>query len=314
MQIDIISYFDLLKNDSQVINTVNKALHEKGIIGVKDVPEFAAKSQRFLATARTFFYMDEKVKQQYTPDRVIGRTEGYELGAEKFMDEQGQWYIDDKKASYYAFYPNDVRNKWPSEIDLKTPYLELAELMFNTGQKLLDFIGINQSIGICHNKMSGYGRMLHYQKEQETNKANPNWCGAHFDHGIFTSLLPAYYFKDGIEVDEPKEAGLYIKPTNGESYVKVDASDKSIIYFQVGEFAQLATDDKICATEHLVKKSHDNIERFTLAVFFSAADDTLIDSISVLAKDSRYANHRREDGKVTYLDWQDASYARYHAQ
>ena len=156
--------------------------------------------------------------------------------------------------------------------------------------------------------------LLFMKKESKpTFHLNPNWCGAHFDHGVFTSLMPAYYFKDGIEVEEPEEAGLYIKPTHEDEFVKVDVSDKSIMYFQVGEFAQLVSNDRICATEHLVKKARGKVERFTLAVFFAAADDARIQSRSVLSQDERYASHRDSTGRVSFLAWQDASYQRYHA-
>jgi hypothetical protein len=54
---------------------------------------------------------------------------------------------------------------------------------------------------------------LHYLAVDEVE--NPNWCGAHLDHGVLTALMPAYYFRNGEEVDELEEAGLYIMPSHG---------------------------------------------------------------------------------------------------
>lgn len=315
MKLNVISYDDLLAdNNSDLVHTIHYALHESGIIGVKNIPQFIEKSKHFLDASRQFSYMDGTVKRQYAPDRDIGHTEGYELGAEHFKDEHGKWLVDDKKASYYAYVADNPRNKWPTELDLRTPYLNLAQLMFDTGKRLLDVIGINESMAINHDQLVGYGRMLHYHKESDSHTLNAYWCGAHLDHGLFTALMPAYYYKDGVDVEEPDDAGLYIKPTNGNEYEKVDANDKSVLYFQVGEFAQLASSDKICATKHLVKKAQDNIDRFTLAVFFDAADDTLIQSTSKIAQDNRYVESINAHDKVSYLAWSDASYARYHAK
>src|SRR4029079_14978530 len=138
-----------------------------------------------------------------------------------------------------------------SEVDLKTAYLELGELIFTTGKHLLHFIGLDKTFGLRQDDLVGYGRMLHYHKIKETVLLNPNWCGAHFDHGVFTGLMPAYYFREGEEVEEPQEAGLFIMPARGNQFEKIHAADKSILLFQAGEFAQLATHDHIRATKHL---------------------------------------------------------------
>lgn len=175
-------------------------------------------------------------------------------------------------------------------------------------------MGLNKTTGIDHDGLVGYGRMLHYHKESDATDANPNWCGAHYDHGVFTGLLPAYYFRDGVEVEEPEEAGLYILPTHGKTFEKVPTPDKSILLFQVGEFSQLASNDRICATKHMVKKAKGNIERFAFALFHSAADDTVIHSTSILANDARYLENMSADKSIDYDRWQIASYARYRAK
>ncbi|OAI48555.1 hypothetical protein AYO45_01050 [Gammaproteobacteria bacterium SCGC AG-212-F23] len=315
MKLEIISHNDLIDSaNTAIVNKAKKALFESGIIGIRDVPRFVETNRDYINAARQFSSLSKNIKEQYAPDRDAGDTEGYEQGAEWFKDQNGDWQIDDKKISYYAFVPDQPQNKWPREIDLKTPYLALGKLIFETGKHLLNFIGINDSIGIPHHELAGYGRMLHYQKENDTHAHNPNWCGAHFDHGVFTGLAPAYYFKNGEEVEEPKESGLYIMPTNSKEFIKVDAADKSILFFQVGEFGQLIMNDHIRATKHLVKKAKDNIERFTFALFYSCSDNIVIHSTSELTKDARYADNKLADGRVYYKKWGDASFARYRAR
>lgn len=312
MELDIVSYIDIcdLTSSRQKIET---ALLTKGIIGVSGVPDFEKLTRRYISACQQFSKLPDHVKNQYAPNRDNGETEGYELGAERFKNKNGEWLIDDKKASYYAFVPEDPRNVWPKEIDLKTPYLALGKLIFETGKILLNAIGLNESVGLIHDQLQGYGRMLHYHKESQLTNDNPNWCGAHLDHGVFTGLVPAYYFQNEMEVDEPSEAGLFITPSNGNSFEKIYASDKSILLFQVGEFGQLISNDRIKATRHLVKKAFDGIERYTFALFYSAGDQTTIRSQSILTSDARYQDNQSSDGSITYDKWQKASFARYRA-
>lgn len=312
MTLEIISYQDLFTDTtSHAGERIRKSLFEYGIVGIRDVPNFLTLSRDYVNAARCFTALPEEIKQQYAPQRDEGDTEGYELGAEKFQDAQGNWHTDDKKSSFYAFVPNKETNKWPKEVDLKTAYLALGELIFATGKHVLNFIGINEKIGISHAKLTGYGRMLHYHKESVTTNVNPNWCGAHFDHSIFTGLMPAYYFQEGIEVDEPAEAGLYIKPTHGTHFEKIQATDKSVLLFQVGEFGQVVSNDGICATEHVVKKAFGNIERYAFALFYDCHPDVVVNSTSRLTKDARYADHKNSDGSLSYGKWEEASFARY---
>ena len=309
----ILSYTDLFNTQRNIGEEIKSALCNSGILGVRDVPGFVAASLAYIQAARAFSSLPAEIKNRYAPHRDSGETEGYELGAEWFKDQNNEWQIDDKKASYYAFVPDDPRNKWPAEINLKSAYLHLGELIFQTGKELLNFIGLNETLGIHLHQLVGYGRMLHYLKESDATNDYPNWCGAHYDHGVFTGLMPAYYFRDGIEVAEPEEAGLFIKPTNQHDFVKIEAHDKSVLLFQVGEFGQLASHDQIRATEHCVKKAKGNIERYTFALFNSAADEALIQSRSVLAQDARYSEHVTQNDRICYRDWQAASFARYRA-
>lgn len=314
MYIDIISYKELQEsNNVTTQNRIKDALCGVGIIGISDVPGFKKKSHDYIQSARQFTSLEENIKQQYAPNRDIGETEGYELGAEWFKDEAGNWQIDDKKSSFYAFVPDHKKNKWPHEVNLKTSYLALGELIFLTGKKVLHFIGLNENMNIPHNKLTGYGRMLHYHKLGLNIYTNPNWCGAHFDHGVFTGLIPAYYFLDGTQIDEPEEAGLFILPTHKTQFEKVNIMDKNIILFQVGEFGQLASHDQIRATKHLVKSTKKGIERYTFALFYSLCEEVVIQSKSELIHDARYTNHCSADGSICYGAWEKASYDRYRA-
>jgi isopenicillin N synthase-like dioxygenase len=312
MELDIISYREL--SNTQALKKIESALFQKGIVGVSAVPEFENKTRAFIQAARQFTALQSHIKEQYAPDRDFGDTEGYELGAEWFKDQQGNWQIDDKKVSYYAYVPDHIRNKWPREIDLKSSYLELGNLIFATGKKLLAAVGLDETIGLNLEKLVGYGRMLHYQKEGSASNANENWCGAHYDHGVFTGLVPAYYFQNDVEIEEPEEAGLYIKPNNADDFQKIFAHDKSILLFQVGEFGQLLLHDQIQATKHLVKKSSQGVERYTYALFHSADAETAVQSRSILNQDARYLENQSETGCITYKQWEKASYERYRAK
>lgn len=314
VELDIISFNDLNNaRDTNAIAKLKTALLQKGIVGICDVPEFEKKSRNYINAARLFSSLSDSIKQQYAPDRDAGDTEGYELGAERFKNKDGIWQTDDKKASYYAFVPDNVKNIWPLEVDLKTAYLQLGELIFNTGKVILDIMGLNESIGLDHDKLVGYGRMLHYHKENDMTNENPDWCGSHLDHGVFTGLIPAYYFRNGMEVDEPDEAGLFIVPSTGTQFEKINASQKDILLFQVGEFGQLLSNDHIKATRHIVRKAKGEIERFTYALFYSAHPDTICKSSSILTKDERYQLNQSSDGSIRYDAWEKASFDRYRA-
>jgi hypothetical protein len=310
MDLHIFSYQSLVAPTPEVISKIKKTLSEIGILGVSDIPHYATACDNYIHAVRAFSALPESIKQQYCP--LPGKFEGYECGAEQFKDSKtGEWVIDDKKASYYAYIPDSSDNIWPKELDLKSAYLHLGELIFNTGKILLNSLGLNHSLGIDLAQVEGYGRMLHYQKEHDTNNLNPNWCGAHYDHSLFTGLIPAYYYRDGNPIAEPTESGLYIKPTHGQDFKKVTADDKSILLFQVGEFGQLASNDAIAATKHVVKKAYGNIERFTLAVFFNPSNDTVIHSTSKLTKDHRFSENQLSNGTISFEKWSDASFKRY---
>ena len=139
MKPTILSYDDLIHPTPQSQAKARQALCEIGIIGIKDIPDFIKTCQEYIQAAVEFSQLPESIKQQYAPHRDMGQFEGYEIGVEKFLDSNLQWKIDDLKASYYAFVPDKNKNQWPAEVDLKTPYLKLGTLIFNTGKYLLNF-------------------------------------------------------------------------------------------------------------------------------------------------------------------------------
>jgi isopenicillin N synthase-like dioxygenase len=315
VNIDIIPYASLLAptaHDTAALLT--QALREKGIVGVKGVPHFEEKSADYIKAMRTFAALPEAVKQSYAPARERGETEGYELGAEWFKNSRGEWQIDDRKASYYAWVPDHPKNRWPQEVNLRDAYLTLASIIFEAGKQVLNATGLLEAIQVDANNVTGHGRMLHYQKIGDASLENPDWCGAHLDHGVLTALMPAYYFRDGIAISEPEEAGLFIMPTGSDTFEKAHAADKSILLFQIGEFGQLASQDRMSATRHIVKKARGNIERFTCALFLDAPDTCTIQSHSILTQDARYQENCETDGRIQYGKWATASYARYLAK
>jgi len=309
LDLDIIPYEDFVQGSPETMQLLDYALHEKGIVGIKGVPGYREKVQRFIQRAREFSALPEAVKDQYAPNHELGETFlGYEMGKEKFKLPDGKWVIDDLKVSYYGFIPDISINKWPAEVDLKSPFQEIGALMVDMGEAIMKKIGL---IGPMTGIEGGLrlGRMLYYRKNENSAAENPYWCGAHFDNSMFTTLLPAFYFSNGEAVPEPLEAGLFVKTTAGGTFKKVVADDPDVMMFQVGEFGQLATNDAIRATEHRVHKASGCVERYTMALFFNAPADAEIRSYSVLTEDARYGAAPGEP--CSFGHWNKASFDRY---
>lgn len=309
LELDIFNYEDVIKNDEATIAKMRKSLLEKGIAGIRGVPGYKEAAAKFIETAKAFSMLDEATKNQYAPNRHAGEFLGYEIGAEKFKRPDGSWVIDDAKASYYFFVPDKAENVWPKEVDLQKDANAITSIMFNVGCDFFRKVDLMKSG--CYlplDKLYGVARMLHYRKQSDVTMNNPYWCGAHFDHGLFTALMPAFYFVNGEQVSEPEEAGLFVR-TGDKEFFKVDANDPDVMLFQVGEFGQLATNDDIRATEHRVHKARGGIERYTLAVFFDPPMDTVIHSNSVLAEDSRYGAKPGEG--CSFIQWHLSSLKRY---
>jgi isopenicillin N synthase-like dioxygenase len=307
--LDIISYEDFVNEDPVALQTLQTALSEKGIAGISGIPGYREKVAQYIDMAKEFSALPEEVKENYAPNRDQGATFlGYERGKEKFQRPDGSWFIDDLKVSYYGFIPEVPENRWPTEIDVQTPFQDLGALMSEMGTAVMEKIGlIGPKTGISLDGIPRLGRMLYYRKSVESSIDNPYWCGAHFDHSLFTTLIPGHYFVDGIEVEEPEEAGLYVKIDG--VYKKVVMDDRDVLMFQVGEFGQLVSNDAIRATEHRVHKAYGSVERYAMALFCDAPMDLVIRSTSVLTQDSRYGGGPGEP--CSYHRWNEETFKRF---
>jgi isopenicillin N synthase-like dioxygenase len=308
LELDIVSYEQLIQEDPQTVAILREALHTKGIVGVRNVPNYKETYEQFITATQTFNALPEEIKEQYKPNREAGDTFlGYEIGKEKFKRPNGEWVIDDLKTSYYALVPNTSNNKWPHEVNLQDPFQALAMIMAHTGELVMRKIGLLDTIAFDITQDPCTGRMLYYRKSEDNS--NPYWCGAHFDHSLFTTILPAVYFVEGEQIHEPVEAGLFVRTSPDTPFKKIVADDMNVMMFQVGEFGQLVSNDGIRATEHRVHKAPGAIERYTLALFFNAPMDTPMYSNSVLTADARYG---AEMGQAcTFRHWHEASFKRY---
>jgi len=311
LSLDVISYESFMAEEPEAMQVLQTALLEKGIVGIRGIPGYREKLFQFIEKSREFSALSEESKEQYAPNHDLGETFlGYEKGKEKFKRPDGRWVVDDLKVSYYGFVPDSSLNKWPLEVDLKTSFQELGALMSEMGTALMEKIGlIGPMTGIFLDGVPRVGRMLYYRKSENSAIENPFWCGAHFDHGMFTTLLPSFYFANGEAVPEPIEAGLYVKTTSEGVFKKVMADDPDVMMFQVGEFGQLTTNDAIRATEHRVRKASGCIERYTMALFFDAPLDAVIRSRSELTNDARYGGGQGDP--CSYQHWHEESFKRY---
>ena len=311
LTLDIISYEDFVQAKPEAMRILDLALHEKGIVGIKGIPGYKEKLHNFIEHAREFSSLPEEIKELYAPNRDLGETFlGYERGKERFKRPDGTWVVDDLKVSYYAFVPDCSENKWPSEVDLKNPFQAMGTLMAEMGAAVMNTIGITgPQAEISSDRVQCLGRMLYYRKSSNSSADNPFWCGAHFDHGLFTALLPAFYFVAGEPVKEPAEAGLFVRQDANSNYRKVAADDMDVMMFQVGEFGQLISNDGIRATEHRVRKAEGCVERYTMALFFNAPPEVEINSTSVLTADARYGGSAGDP--CTYRRWDEESFKRY---
>ena len=311
LSLDVISYDEFIKGGSEAMLILEQALFEKGIVGIRGIPGYKEKVQRLITTAREFSALSETDKEACVPDYFTGDMfSGYERGKEKFKSSDDSWVVDDLKISYYADIPDRPSNKWPSQIDLKTPFLELGALMAEMGEAIMKKIGlIGSDTNIFLDETCYRGRMLYYRKSIDGASENPFWCGAHCDHSLFTTLIPGFYFSNGTPINEPREAGLFVRTTKESPFQKVAADDHDIMMFQVGEFGQLLANDAIRATQHRVHKASGSIERYAMAVFFNAPMDAVIHSYSELAEDTRYGGTPGEP--CSYRRWHQKSFERY---
>lgn len=93
LALDIISYEDLLEKDPDALRVLKSALHEKGIVGIRGVPEYRETVLQYIEAERKFSAQSEDVKNAYAPNRERGDLFlGYERGKEKFKRPDESWY------------------------------------------------------------------------------------------------------------------------------------------------------------------------------------------------------------------------------
>ncbi len=302
-----ISYQKLIDKDPDAIEKLSQSLGKLGAVAISEVPGFSEERTTFLKQAIQFFKLPPPEKNKVASGGVETTYSylGYDVDTEKFLGPDGKWYADLDKTSFRAIYPDSPYNKWPQETDLQAAYLELAKTIYEAGIRVLysleGLVGPKEKIKSFEGSHA-VGRMIQYLPEQGENH-NPFWCGQHKDHSLFTGLIQAQYIQDGKLVDEPEGVGLHIQVE--DVYKQVSTNSDNII-FQVGEFAQLLLDDKVCATAHRVNKPNariSNLERYTFALFFSPPIETTVYSNSKLAQDKRY-----KEG-MTFNDWHLATLA-----
>ena len=309
LDVEIITYEDFSANNAAAVNKLKEALLKNGIVGIKEVPGFRELVAEFIQTARDFQALSEATKNQYAPNRDIGEFLGYEEGMEKFQRPDGSWAIDRNKVSFYTRLDQDIDNKWPAEVPLKSAFQNLGVLITDVAKTVMEKVALTGGdTGISPDDLGAIGRMLYY-RNQKAIDPNPYWCGAHFDHGTLTALLPAFYFQENVPVSEPPEAGLFVR-TDAAEFRKVVVHDSDVLLFQVGEFGQLISNDKLKATEHRVHRAIGPIERYTLAIFFTPQSTTAIRSVSILTQDTRYG----DTDECIYGDWHVRSIDRYRAR
>lgn len=309
LALPVVSYQELQGRSAETKTVLMEALQTIGAVAISNVPGYPEARDSFFDEAIAFSRLTTGQKDEVASGGVDSTYSylGYDVAQEQFEGEDRKMYVDSSKRSYYATYPDTDHNKWPKQTNLSTAYLKLAETIHDVGADLMravDLLGEEnpiQSLVGAHD----VGRMLHYT-ECEQGDPNPNWCGAHTDHGLITGLVSGLFMQGAQVVDAPPGSGLHIKVAG--VYRKVTTAKTNIIY-QVGEVGQIMTGDKIVATEHLVRKPNPiipGLERHTFALFFDPPLDTpLGDKDSTLKQDPRY----RED--MTFNDWHLASLARH---
>jgi isopenicillin N synthase-like dioxygenase len=267
-------------------------LHNHGFIVVRGVPTVSDRIEAYRQSALAFTRLTDAEKAKCTPENFYAF--GWSYGKEKFSG------IPDKsKGSYYADFPDCSGNVWPDfstdEFDgpaFQDNYLKLGELVYGTGQIILDTIGFGLPAYVPKMRMLHYGVAI-----PKDDDPSAFWCGLHKDHGYFTGLIPALYFNDDQTVPKVEGSGLHIR---GQ---KVTIPEDCLA-FQVGETLELASNGKVTSTEHDVRKAYD-CERLTFATFISPERDYVIES--TVTSNDRYT------GTTTYGEFEAATYQKYYS-
>lgn len=275
----IVEYDKLLESKDVIVDS----LHQYGYVMVRGVPDYQMIRDAYVAEAYAFSKVEDK--SPFTP--IDSNSRGWDRGIETFNG-----YKDLYKGSFYAAYPDQPGNLWPNE-EYRNGYLRLAGLIRQVGEQVLGLLPLPSF------EVKSIARGLDYAAiPKSDHDPNPFWCGVHRDHGAWTGLASSVYLdpETGERHPEPSTAGLHVRG------VKVTIPDDCLA-FQVGEVAQLLSDDQILATEHHVAKAY-GLQRITMAVFMYPPDDFVLQSSSQ-AFPERFSNG------MTYGEWNRRSLARY---
>ena len=262
-----------------------------GYIAISQVPGFKTAYDELIDISREFTNLPLDVQGKYSPKDSYAR--GWSRGIEMFHKKK-----DTYKGSYYVTLPESPSypNIWPSELpDFQSRYEKVVGIIHGVGEQVLSMLidSLDETTVVS--------RMLHYSTiPKGEDDGNPNWCGSHKDHGLFTGLGPEVYFHSGKQTDKPSNSGLYILN---------NPAPNDAMLFQIGEALELISNGETTATEHYVRKAYGGYERFTLAVFFQPRDDLILncDDGGVVEKyKDRYVKG------MTYKNWNDRSFARYN--
>ncbi|KAJ8607978.1 hypothetical protein CTAYLR_008240 [Chrysophaeum taylorii] len=275
-----------------------------GILAVTGVPaSLTAARRELLGLARNLARLPEATLAKYErPD--LNYIVGWSRGREKFLGT-----LDDAKGSFYANaifdsksgrklaakYPASTATPaWP-DADLNAnfsgAFKHLSRALYDLSYHVLrrcDYVVDDQLnvkkrwwwwwrrrriplAAITHKRSRLHvSRLLHYYPS-----ATGSWCGWHNDNSVVTALVPAMFYDDdddGRELrgDEvPPDAGLEVF-ANGEP-VKVKLERDDVVFFQIGEAAQVLSGGALVATPHRVvagtASTHRNISRESFAIF-----------------------------------------------
>jgi isopenicillin N synthase-like dioxygenase len=269
----------------QYIEQIRHQLFEHGYVIISQIEDFHEIYEKFIQQVKKFSELSIEEQNKSTP------INSYELGWDRGI-EIFNGFIDIYKGSYYSKFPDSLDNIWIESIpEYKIAWLKLSTCISNVGNALLGVLRWEIP------EIQMVTRMLDYKCiSDKDNDPNPYWCGEHRDHGLFTGLCPAVYFRESEKIPEPEDAGLHIKGKK----INIPAN---CLAFQVGEVFQLISNDKVTATLHRVHKAK-NCQRLAYAMFFSPNDNYIIKSTSESFSD------RYTEG-ITFKEWSTNSFNKY---
>ncbi len=287
-----VSYSQLLNEDItlQIMNAFGD--DGLGAILITDIPEFKQMKMKLLKLSKKFGELPKATQSKYESPETF-----YAFGWSRGKEKMRNGKPDFAKGSFYnnpiydeptqdkemiKKYPSNYSpNIWPS---LDVPTMEshfkfVGGFMHKVGLKVLkscdkylstiiEDYPENNLHNIIKNSNTYKARLLHYyEQDEEVNQKEDGACGWHLDHGGLTILTKAVYLDSNYnEVEEEKDAGLYVKDRHGNTHHGV--IPENALLCQVGEMLQVLSGGYLQATPHCVKSSKmKGVTRETFPVF-----------------------------------------------